>query len=106
MSKKAKDKAASPAKKAAPEKKAPKKKREFEINVYSAWCKACGICIEFCPTEVLGRDKEEKSVPVDTEKCIGCMQCVLRCPDFAILVEEKKPEDNGTEIKVPETTEG
>ena len=103
MSKQEKSKAKPPAKKKA----APKKKKDFQINVYSAWCKACGICIEFCPTGVLGRDREGKSVPVETDKCIGCMQCVLRCPDFAITVEEKKKtEAEAGDKKEPETTEG
>jgi 2-oxoglutarate ferredoxin oxidoreductase subunit delta len=88
-------------------KAAPKKKRAYNMNVYSAWCKACGICIEFCPTGVLGRDKENKSTPLDPTKCIGCMQCVLRCPDFAITVEEKKnSEAEAADSEKPETTEG
>lgn len=27
---------------------------------------------------------------IDTEKCIGCMQCYLYCPDGVISIEEKK----------------
>ena len=27
---------------------------------------------------------------IDTEKCAGCMQCYLYCPDGVISIEEKK----------------
>ncbi|MDO5149999.1 MAG: 4Fe-4S binding protein [Oscillospiraceae bacterium] len=27
---------------------------------------------------------------IDTEKCVGCMQCYLYCPDGVISIEEKK----------------
>jgi NAD-dependent dihydropyrimidine dehydrogenase PreA subunit len=32
---------------------------------------------------------------VDAEKCILCMQCEMRCPDFAISVEKKEKEEPG-----------
>ena len=76
---------APPADEAAPK----KKKRDFEIYVYKAWCKACGICVEFCPKDVLGRDRLGRAVVVAPKDCIGCKQCVLRCPDFAVRVNEK-----------------
>lgn len=103
MSAKQNKEAKSPEKKVTPK----KKKKEYEINVYTAWCKACGICIEFCPTQVLGRNKQMKATPVAPEKCIGCNQCVLRCPDFAIIVEEKKNSDGDEPDNIdPGTTEG
>jgi 2-oxoglutarate ferredoxin oxidoreductase subunit delta len=68
---------------------AQEKKKVFEINVYKAWCKGCGICIEFCPKQVLEATPTGRAKPTHPDCCIGCMQCVLRCPDFAITVEEK-----------------
>jgi 2-oxoglutarate ferredoxin oxidoreductase subunit delta len=41
-----------------------------------------------CPTQVLGFD-EGKATVVDLDACIKCMFCELRCPDFAISVEEQ-----------------
>ena len=58
-------------------------------------CKACDICVEMCPAGVLAM------VPADTtilgatisveypESCIGCRDCELHCPDFAIFVAER-----------------
>jgi 2-oxoglutarate ferredoxin oxidoreductase subunit delta len=41
--------------------------------------------VEFCPTKVLEMKGFVASVK-NLEACIKCMQCELRCPDFAIKV--------------------
>ena len=56
-----------------------------EIEVIERYCKGCSICAEFCPTNVLEMDAFLVKV-VKPEACIKCMQCELRCPDFAIKV--------------------
>lgn len=56
-----------------------------KIEIIEKYCKGCHICVEFCPKQVL----EMKGVVVSVkspEACIACMQCELRCPDFAIKV--------------------
>ncbi len=58
-----------------------------KIVVLNDFCKGCGICIAFCPTQVLGF-KAGKAVVVNIEACTRCNFCELRCPDFAISVEE------------------
>lgn len=63
----------------------------YEITIYDAWCKKCGICAEFCPKGVLTSDQLGTPHPRFPEKCIGCTQCVLHCPDFAITVSVKEP---------------
>jgi 2-oxoglutarate ferredoxin oxidoreductase subunit delta len=57
------------------------------------YCKGCGICVAFCPKQVLVL-KNGKVFPERPQVCIGCRMCELRCPDFAIEVrplEDKKP---------------
>ncbi len=56
-------------------------------HINREWCKGCGICVHFCPTNVLELDEEDKSVAVRLDDCICCLQCELRCPDLAIEVE-------------------
>ncbi len=57
-------------------------------------CKACGICIAFCPNEVLALDESHINgqgyTPAYAQKpeaCIGCKICAMMCPDMAIIVE-------------------
>ena len=71
-------------------KKVRKKKKGYEIDIYRAWCKACGICVAFCPAKVLDRGEDGYPEVVDPEACIGCGWCEIHCPDFAITVHEKK----------------
>lgn len=66
-----------------------KKKEESRIDIFRAWCKACGICVAFCPTGVLAKDEAGYPYVKDIEKCINCGWCEIRCPDFAITVEKK-----------------
>jgi 2-oxoglutarate ferredoxin oxidoreductase subunit delta len=59
-------------------------------------CKACDICVSVCPAGVLGMKYESTStlgamISIDhPEACIGCMECELTCPDFAIYVADRK----------------
>jgi len=59
-------------------------------------CKACDKCVEVCPAGVLAMRPEKNSVlgamieVVTPEACIGCNECELTCPDFAIYVADKK----------------
>ncbi len=72
------------------EKQPKQKKKEYDIRVNLDWCKACGICIAFCPTKVYDTDSHTaKPITARLEDCIGCMLCEIRCPDFAIEVKEK-----------------
>ncbi len=55
-------------------------------------CKGCGICVAFCPTDVLKVVEDNKCKIIALDKCIKCGQCELRCPDFAIYLEEGDSE--------------
>lgn len=61
----------------------------YQISVEREWCKGCGICIEFCPKEVLGANPDGKVRVLNAEACTGCRWCELRCPDYAIVVGGK-----------------
>ncbi len=59
-----------------------------KITVFTDWCKQCGICVAFCPQQVLAMDENRRVFAKHPEKCIACHMCELRCPDFAITVTE------------------
>ena len=75
-------------------------------------CKACDICVSVCPAGVLAMRLEPTSTLgamieiIDPESCIGCNDCELNCPDFAIFVSDKsefkfaKLSDQATERQV------
>ena len=65
------------------------------VWVNTARCKACDICVDACPAGVLSMKAEPSSTlgamisVIAPESCIGCNECELSCPDFAIYVAEK-----------------
>ena len=63
---------------------------KFKVTIDQRLCKACGICVEFCPKKALGLDKNGKAIVKQEKECIGCGNCEIRCPDFAITVEGEK----------------
>ena len=74
--------------------------KSFYHIVRERYCKGCGICVAFCPKQVLAL-KSGKVFVQRPELCIGCRMCELRCPDFAIEVrarDEEPEEGSGGEI--------
>lgn len=59
------------------------------LNLYLHWCKACGICIDFCPQDVFDPDRDGKPILARPEKCTQCGICWLHCPDFVITSNYK-----------------
>lgn len=66
--------------------------KHFDVAFYHDWCKACGICMAFCPKQIILADKNGKPLVEEAERCIGCRFCELHCPDFAITVNERGPK--------------
>jgi 2-oxoglutarate ferredoxin oxidoreductase subunit delta len=80
------------------------KMREVEVIIYKdkkkaiyireKFCKGCGICIHFCPRNVLEFQKKVNEnghhppYPKYLDKCTGCNICTLLCPDYAIWINK------------------
>lgn len=61
--------------------------KNYAVHVIEKNCKQCGICVAFCPKQVLKQQMGHTPEVVRIEACIGCRMCQLRCPDFAIEME-------------------
>ncbi|MGB9867297.1 MAG: 4Fe-4S dicluster domain-containing protein [Bacillota bacterium] len=61
--------------------------KRYRVQFNTKWCKACGICVVFCPKKVFDKAEDGKPVVARAEDCIGCKLCELRCPDYALFVE-------------------
>jgi 2-oxoglutarate ferredoxin oxidoreductase subunit delta len=82
-----------------------------QIRVYHELCKGvelCGICMAFCPagvfepSDVLTPRGARPPVPIWIERCTGCENCMLFCPDMAIVViREKRAQQQPTEEEEP-----
>ncbi|WP_294964460.1 4Fe-4S binding protein [Sulfurimonas sp.] len=65
------------------------------VWVNTSNCKACDICVSVCPSGVLGMVYESTStlgamISINNpESCIGCNECEISCPDFAIYVADR-----------------
>ena len=59
------------------------------LNLYLHWCKACNLCIAFCPTKVFDPDRDGKPIVARPEQCTQCGICWLHCPDFVITSNYK-----------------
>jgi 2-oxoglutarate ferredoxin oxidoreductase subunit delta len=72
------------------QKRAKRKKKAVKIDLYRAWCKACGICVAFCPAHVFVQEEDGYPRVAHPEACTACGRCEMHCPDFAITLREKK----------------
>ncbi len=77
-----------------------------KITILRESCKGvndCGICMFVCPKELYRPSKEMNEagyIPTDMKdetKCNGCLNCMVYCPDLAIVVEREAGEANPEE---------
>ena len=65
-----------------------KNRENLKLVFDPAWCKGCGICVAFCPKDALELVGEKAKLKEQNE-CILCGQCEMRCPDYAVWLEEE-----------------
>jgi len=74
--------------------------KNYKIIIDESRCKGCGLCIIYCPKDVLelstyfSDSGYRLSQAHQPEKCIACRKCELTCPDFAIyILKDDKTRD-------------
>jgi 2-oxoglutarate ferredoxin oxidoreductase subunit delta len=78
-----------------------KKKIKGKIEIDRERCKGCQLCLEVCPSKVIGVDEAlnkkgyyparfKENLEEDEKGCTGCVQCATVCPEVAIEVYRAK----------------
>jgi 2-oxoglutarate ferredoxin oxidoreductase subunit delta len=62
--------------------------KKMILKTEPAWCKGCGICVEFCPRDALELAGEKVRLKAE-DQCGLCGLCEMRCPDYAIYLAEE-----------------
>lgn len=68
---------------------------DFKIN--SALCTSCGHCVDDCPSVIILINESTSLPEISPEKesrCIRCQHCLAICPEGALSILGKKPEDS------------
>jgi 2-oxoglutarate ferredoxin oxidoreductase subunit delta len=75
----------------------PAREREKVLVILEEQCKQCGLCIEFCPKNVLCFDMSKYNrkgyhpvTACDIDACVNCEFCERICPDMAIFLAKKE----------------
>lgn len=59
-------------------------------------CKGCEVCVDACPTQVIGMHEQVNgkgyhyAYMANADACTGCTNCAIVCPDGVITVYRKK----------------
>lgn len=69
--------------------------RDYAVEVNPEACKDCGYCREVCGLDVFTRadgfnaSGYQPALASHAQRCIGCLNCIYICPDFAIVVTQR-----------------
>ena len=61
-----------------------------------ARCKACGLCVAFCPKENIAISEEVDdrgyhfAVICEDDNCTGCRMCAIMCPEGGISIYRER----------------
>lgn len=67
--------------------------RDYKVEVNFAACKECGYCQEVCSLGIYENSSTynaqgyQPMQATNTDKCVGCLRCLMICPDFAINID-------------------
>ena len=69
------------------------------IHIAEDVCKGCGLCVYYCPEDVLAMSTRRNAKGANVaevcqpEACIECRLCEINCPDLAIWVLKAAASD-------------
>ena len=59
----------------------------YSVTNDASRCVKCGLCIAFCPCNVLEANEEGYPFAAHIDNCVGCTTCAGNCPQRALTVE-------------------
>ena len=71
----------------------------YRILVYRELCKACGLCVAWCPQQVLEPDAHAYPIAAHPDRCVNCKACERHCPDLAIEVIPPQPDTETADVE-------
>ena len=69
--------------------------KNIKTEVDARLCKGCGYCRKVCPKDVFTSSVQNNTqgyrymIAEQSDRCVGCLKCLMICPDFAISVQEQ-----------------
>jgi 2-oxoglutarate ferredoxin oxidoreductase subunit delta len=76
--------------KESPAVRSPDGQPDDKLVIYGNWCKACQLCIAFCPVQALAAGEDGRPYLAEPDKCTACGWCEIHCPDMAIYVKREE----------------
>ncbi|GAB1535822.1 nitroreductase family protein [Geovibrio sp. ADMFC3] len=68
----------------------------LEFSIDRKKCRRCSLCMEDCPVSIIEKDSE--GFPFITEEkeklCLKCQHCLAICPDAALSILGKNPDES------------
>ena len=77
-----------------------------KVDIFTESCKGmddCGICNFVCPKDLFQACTEMNSAGyyppeiTDESECTGCQNCMICCPDFAIVAQKETDQESKEE---------
>lgn len=81
---------------------------QFKISPEPGKCIDCNVCNQYCQMGIDIKSRALKGVPITLQDspCVGCNECIVRCPMDVLHLGELKPKTSSLPVVVRPTIDG